>query len=81
MVRGITHVIHNGLRWREAPAKYGPLHNRFVRWSGLDVFNRILAGLARQAGEPERLMIDTTHLEAQRTTVSPLHTTVSPLQE
>ncbi|WP_093032114.1 transposase [Ruegeria marina] len=33
---GIVHVIRNGLRWRNAPAEYGPhktLHNWFARGS------------------------------------------------
>lgn len=70
VVSGILHVIRNGLRWRDAPEAYGPhktLYNRFVRWSRLGVFNRIFAGLAGQAGEPDRLMIDATHLKAHRT--------------
>ena len=36
VVSGIVHVIRNGLRWRDAPAVYGPhktLYNRFVRWT------------------------------------------------
>lgn len=36
VVSGIIFVIWNGLRWRDAPAAYGPaktLYNRFVRWS------------------------------------------------
>jgi len=36
-------VIRNGLRWRDAPAAYGPhktIYNRFIRWSRLGVFNR-----------------------------------------
>ena len=36
VVSGIVHVIRNGLRWRDAPAVYGPhktLYNRFIRWS------------------------------------------------
>lgn len=73
VVSGILHVIRNGLRWRDAPVAYGPhktLYNRFVRWSRLGVFNRIFAGLAARAGEPERLMIDATHLKAHRTTAS-----------
>ena len=73
VVSGIIHVIRNGLRWRDAPAEYGqhkPLYNRFVRWSRLGVFNRIFAGLAGRAGEPERLMIDATYLKAHRTAVS-----------
>ena len=35
VVSGIIHVIRNGLRWRDAPAEYGPhktLYNRFIRW-------------------------------------------------
>ena len=39
VLSGIIHVIRNGLRWRDAPAEYGPhktLYNRFVRWSRLE---------------------------------------------
>jgi transposase len=35
VVSGIIHVIRNDLRWRDAPAEYGPhqtLNNRFLRW-------------------------------------------------
>ncbi|TPG58041.1 IS5 family transposase [Roseomonas nepalensis] len=73
VVSGLLHVLRNGLRWRDAPAAYGPhktLYNRFVRWSRLGVFNRIFAGLAGRAGEPERLMIDAPHLKAHRTAAS-----------
>jgi len=37
VISGIIFVIRNGLRWRDAPAEYGPhktIHNRFIRWSG-----------------------------------------------
>ena len=81
VVSGIVHVIRNGLRWRDAPAAYGPhktLYNRFVRWSRLGVFNRIFAGLAGQAGEPDRLMIDATHLKAHRTAASLLQRGLYP---
>ena len=81
VVSGIVHVIRNGLRWRDAPAAYGPhktLYNRFVRWSRLGVFNRIFAGLAGQAGEPDRLMIDSTHLKAHRTAASLLQKGLFP---
>lgn len=36
VISGIIHVLRNGLRWRDAPADYGPpktIYNRFVRWS------------------------------------------------
>ena len=73
IVSGIIFVIRNGLRWRDAPAGYGPhktIYNRFIRWSRLGVFNRIFAELAAQGGKPDRLMIDATHLKAHRTAAS-----------
>jgi putative transposase len=73
VISGIIYVIRNGLRWRDAPREYGPhktIYNRFVRWSRLGVFNKILAELARNAGKPRRLMIDATHLKAHRTAAS-----------
>ena len=73
VISGIIHVLRNGLRWRDAPADYGPhktIYNRFVRWSRLGVFNRIFADLAGRAGEPDTLMIDATHLKAHRTASS-----------
>ena len=73
VISGIVYVIRNGLKWKDAPRAYGPhktLYNRFVRWSRLGVFARIFAALAGEAGEPERLMIDATHLKAHRTAAS-----------
>jgi len=73
VISGIIFVIRNGLRWRDAPAEYGPhktIYNRFIRWSRLGVFNRIFASLAGKAGRPDTLMIDATHLKAHRTAAS-----------
>lgn len=91
IISGIIFVIRNGLRWRDAPAEYGPpktIYNRFIRWSRMGedgqgsghpkdgwkaiggVFNKIFAGLAAKAGEPDQLMIDATHLKAHRTAAS-----------
>ena len=73
VLSGIIFVIKNGLRWRDAPERYGPhktIYNRFIRWSRLGVFNRIFADLAGKAGDPERIMIDATHLKAHRTAAS-----------
>jgi putative transposase len=36
----------------------------------LDVFDRIFAALAAEAGPPERLMIDSTHIKADRISAS-----------
>lgn len=73
IISGIIFVIRNGLRWRDAPAEYGPhktVYNRFIRWSRMGVFNKIFAGLAAKAGNPDQLMIDATHLKAHRTAAS-----------
>ena len=73
VLSGIVFVIRNGLRWRDAPAAYGPpktIYNRFIRWSRMGVFNRILAELAGKAGDPDAIMIDATHLKAHRTAAS-----------
>ena len=73
VVSGIIHVIRNGLRWRDAPPAYGPhktLYNRFIRWSRMGVFDQIFAALVTEAGPPDRLMIDATHLKAPRTACS-----------
>jgi putative transposase len=73
VLSGILFVIRNGLRWRDAPREYGPhktIYNRFIRWSRLGVFNRILADLAASGGATDRLMIDATHLKAHRTAAS-----------
>ena len=73
VISGIVYVIRHGLQWRDAPRSYGPhktLYNRFVRWSRLGVFERIFAALVAEAGEPDRLMIDATHLKAHRTAAS-----------
>jgi len=73
IVSAIIFIIKNGLRWRDAPRTYGPhktIYNRFIRWSRLGVFNRIFVELAGQVGEPDRIMIDATHLKAHRTAAS-----------
>jgi putative transposase len=73
IVSAIVFVIKNGLRWRDAPPEYGPhktIYNRFVRWSRLGVFNKIFAALAHRGRNPERVMIDATHLKAHRTAAS-----------
>ena len=73
IISGIIFVIRNGLRWRDAPKEYGPhktIYNRFIRWSRLDVFSRILAELTARRSKPEQLMIDATHLKAHRTAAS-----------
>ena len=73
VLSGIIFVNRNGLRWRDAPAEYGPpktLYNRWKRWSGMGVFARMMAGLAGEADAPKTVMIDATYLKAHRTASS-----------
>ena len=73
VLSGIIFVNRNGLRWRDAPAAYGPhktLYNRWKRWSDKGIFARIMAGLAAEHGEQKTVMIDATYLKAHRTATS-----------
>jgi transposase len=69
VLNGIVHVLRSGGRWADAPPAYGPkktLYNRFVRWAERGVWKEIFAALAGAAGEPDRLMIDSTIVKAHR---------------
>ena len=73
VLSGIIFINRNGLRWRDAPAAYGPpktLYNRWVRWSRLGVFARIFTELVAEGQDVETIMIDATHLKAHRTAAS-----------
>ena len=73
VLSGIIFVYRNSLRWRDAPAVYGPhktLYNRWIRWSRMGVFARMLIELAGQGQETKTVMIDATHLKAHRTASS-----------
>ena len=81
VLSGIIFVIRNGLRWRNAPKDHGPhktIYNRFIRWSRLGVFNKILAELSAKAGVPDQVMIDATYLKAHRTAASLLNKGLYP---
>lgn len=67
VMSGIVYVIKHGLQWKDASSGYDPhktLYNRFIRWSRLGVFDRI--------------MIDAMHLKAHRTAASLLKKGCSP---
>lgn len=73
VLSGIIFVNRNGLRWRDAPAAYGPpksLYNRWKRWSEKGIFAWMLLELADQGSEIDTLMIDATHLKTHRTASS-----------
>lgn len=63
VLSGIIFVNRNGLRWRDAPRKYGQhktLYNRWKRCGGMGVFTRMMEGLSAQRADPQTVMIDTT---------------------
>ena len=69
----IIFINRNGLRWRNAPAVYGPhktLHNRWKRWSDKGIFAQMMAGLAAAHCGEKTVMIDATYLKAHRTATS-----------
>lgn len=74
VLSGIVFINRNGLRWRDAPAAYGPdktLYNRWKRWSAKGVFAKMMIGLAAEHGEKKTVMIDATYLKAHRPESSP----------
>ena len=73
VLSGIIFINRNALRWRDAPAEYGPyktLYNRWKRWSDKGIFARMMVGLAADHGEKKTVMIDATYLKAHRTATS-----------
>ena len=73
VLSGIIFINRNGLRWCDAPKKYGPpktLYNRWKRWGDKGVFARMMEGLASEAAVPKTVMIDATYLKAHRTASS-----------
>ena len=73
VLSGIIFINRNGLRWCDAPKKYGPyktLYNRWKRWTDMGVFARIMEGLAAKAPDNKTISIDATYLKAHRTASS-----------
>ena len=69
-LRPRIHVIKRGLHWSDCPAEYGPaktIYNRYARWGEKGVFARIFAALVAEAGTPDSLSIDSTHIKVHRT--------------
>ncbi len=73
VLSGIIRVKRNGLRWRDAPAAYGPPRTLYNRWTLIGVVGRMLMELAAQGQQTETVMIDATHLRAHRTAGEPAH--------
>ena len=73
MHSGNIFVNRNGLRWRDASAKYGPHktpYSRWKRWIDKGIFARMLLELVDQGDETDTLMIDANHLKTHCTASS-----------
>lgn len=69
VISGIVHVVKSGCRWKDAPVCYGPhktLYNRFVRWRAKGVWRQAFTALAAADGPPVEVLLDSTHIKAQR---------------
>ena len=69
VLSGIIHVIKRGLHWSDCPSEYGPaktIYNRYARWAEKGVFAHIFATLVAEAGAPDSLAIDSTHIKVHR---------------
>ena len=71
VLSGIVHALKSGGRWSDCPEPvHGPkktLYNRFRRWAGRGVWERIFARFAGVEGVPARLFIDSSCIKVHRT--------------
>ena len=57
VISGIVYVLKTGWQWQDAPKAYDPhktLYNRFRRWIGMGVSDRISAAWQRRTAPPIR---------------------------
>lgn len=69
VISGILHVLKTGCRWRDVPAAYGPpttIYNRYNRWAGHGIWQRLFEKIAASGPVPDELSIDSSHVKAHR---------------
>jgi len=69
VISGILHVLKTGCRWQDCPAEYGPsttIYNRFNRWSGRQLWSRILDALVAKGVLALSASIDSSYVNAHR---------------
>lgn len=66
VMSGIAHRVREVCRWRALPPGYGPVSNRWNRWSQRSLWQRIVAALAACAEPPQDTMIDRSAVQAHR---------------
>ena len=69
ILSGIMHVMKSGCRWKDCPEQYGPhktIYNRFNRWSGRGIWQRIFEAAAGLEEPPRQAAIDSSHVKVHR---------------
>lgn len=69
VISGILHVLKTGCRWRDVPAAYGPpttIYNRYNRWAGHGIWQRLFEQIAAAGPVPDELSLDSSHVKAHR---------------
>ena len=69
VISGILHVLKTGCRWQDCPAEYGPsttIYNRFNRWSGRQLWSRILDALVAKGVLALSASIDSSYVKVHR---------------
>ncbi|WP_425484578.1 IS5 family transposase [Aureimonas mangrovi] len=69
VISGILHMLKTGGRWRDVPAEYGPaktVYNRYRRWAGRGIWQRIFARMAAAGTVPNELLLDSSIVKAHR---------------
>lgn len=69
VISGIIHVLRSGCRWRDCPPVYGPyttVYNRWNRWSGRKVWQKLFEALRSVSPDEDFQAIDSTTAKAHR---------------
>jgi transposase len=69
VLSGIIHVLRAGCRWRDCPPVYGPyttVYNRWNRWSGRKVWQKLFEALRSVSPDEDFQAIDSTTAKAHR---------------
>ena len=69
VISGILHRYREGCRWRALLPEHGPsttVVNRWNRWSGRGIWQRLFAALVACADPPDAVLIDSTAVKAHR---------------
>ena len=66
VISGILHIPKTGVCWRDVPRENGPaktIHDRYRRWAGRGIRQRVFAHMAAAGAVPDELMLDSSMVE------------------